>query len=86
LSRGDDLRPRGVLPSGGLRDQRYDDIEELDLAAVSGQQIPYPYGILAYRGAESGARWGHRLRPWWGRVAITWPGSRRTRDVTGRQG
>jgi predicted AAA+ superfamily ATPase len=36
-----------------------------DLAAASGQQISEPYGILVYSGAESGARWGHMLRPWW---------------------
>ena len=36
-----------------------------DLAAASGQQIPDPYGILVYGGAESGDRWGHMLRPWW---------------------
>ena len=62
---GDDVHSRGALASGEPRDQRYDDIDELGLAAASGQQIPDPYGILVYGGAESGDRWGHMLRPWW---------------------
>ena len=65
MSCGDDVRPRGALASGELRDQRYDDIDELGLAAASGQQVSEPYGVLVYGGAESGERLGHMLRPWW---------------------